>query len=88
MIFELRRIKDKVERLSFRDRTKIDDEFLESLPSNTRLYQAYFMGKKEEATKETVTSDLLSVAQAMNDTERTCLLKISRQLVGDKKCLK
>ena len=84
MIFELRRIKDKVERLSFRERTEIDDKFLESLPQDTKLYQAYFMGKGEQATKETVTSDLLSVAQAMNDTERTCLLKISRQLVGEK----
>ena len=84
MIFELRRIKDKVERLSFRERTEIDDKCLESLPQDTKLYQAYFMGKGEQATKETVTSDLLSVAQAMNDTERTCLLKISRQLVGEK----
>ena len=84
MIFELRRIKDKVERLSFRERTEIDDEFLEGLPQDTRLYQAYFMGKSGQATKETVTSDLLSVAQAMNDIERTCLLKISRQLVGEK----
>ena len=84
MIFELARLKDKIESLSFRERTEIDDEFLESLPKNTRLYQAYFMGKNEQATKETVTSDLLPLAQAMNDTERTCLLKISRQLLGDK----
>ena len=84
MIFELERLKNRVERLSSRERTKIDDEFLKSLPQNTRLYQAYFMGKEEEATKETVTSDLLGVARAMNDTERTCLLKVSRQLVGDK----
>ena len=82
MIFELVRLKDKVERLSFRKRTDIDDEFLESLPQNTKLYQAYFMGKQEEATKETITSDLISVARAMNDTERTCLLKVARQLVG------
>ena len=84
MIFELARLKDKVENLSFRERTEIDDEFLESLPQNTRLYQAYFMGKSEQATKETVTSDLLSVAQAMNDTERTYLLQISRQLLEGK----
>ena len=84
MIFELERLKSRVERLSSRERTKIDDEFLKSLPQNTRLYQAYFMGKEEDATKETVTFDLLGVALAMNDTERTCLLKVSRQLVGDK----
>lgn len=84
MIFELARLKSKVESLSFRERTEIDDEFLEGLPQNTRLYQAYFMGKNEQATKETVTSDLLSVAQAMNDTERTCLLKVSRQLLKEK----
>jgi len=84
MIFELARLKDKVENLSFRERTEIDDEFLESLPQDTRLYQAYFMGKGEQATKEAVTADLLSVAQAMNDTERTCLLKISRQLLEGK----
>lgn len=83
MIFELERIKDKLERLSFRERTEITDEFLESLPKSTRLYQAYFMGKEEQATKETVTSDLISVARAMNDTERTCLLKISRQLLEE-----
>ena len=84
MIFELRRLIDRVERLSFHKRTEISDEFLEGLPQDTRLYQAYSMGKQEGATKETVTSDLLSVAQAMNDIERTCLLKVSRQLVGRK----
>lgn len=84
MIFELERLRSRVERLSSRERTKIDDEFLKSLPQNTRLYQAYFMGKVEDATKETVTFDLLGVALAMNDTERTCLLKVCRQLVGDK----
>lgn len=84
MIFELERLRNRVERLSSQKRTEIDDEFLKSLPQDTRLYQAYFMGKEEEATKEVVTSDLLGVARAMNDTERTCLLKISRQLVGDK----
>ena len=83
MIFELERIKDRLERLSFRERTEITDEFLESLPRNTRLYQAYFMGKEEQATKETVTSDLIGVARAMNDTERTCLLKVSRQLLEE-----
>jgi len=83
MIFELERIKDKVERLSFRERTEITDEFLESLPQNTKLYQAYHMGKEEQATKETVTSDLIGVARAMNDTERTCLLKVSRQLLEE-----
>ena len=82
MIFELERIKDKVERLSFRERTEITDEFLETLPKNTRLYQAYFMGKEEQATKETVTSDLMGVARIMNDTERTYLLKVSRQLLA------
>jgi len=84
LIFELNRLKNKMEMLSFRERTEIDDEFLESLPKDTKLYQAYFMAKSEKVTKETVTSDLLSVAQAMNDTERTCLLKISRQLLGEK----
>ena len=83
MIFELERIKDRLERLSFRERTEITDKFLESLPRNTRLYQAYFMGKEEQATKETVTSDLIGVARAMNDTERTCLLKVSRQLLEE-----
>jgi len=83
MIFELERIKDKVERLSFRERTEITNEFLDSLPKGTKLYQAYFMGKEEQATKETVTSDLIGVARAMNDTERTCLLKVSRQLLED-----
>ena len=83
MIFELVRLKNRVERLSFRERTEIDDEFLESLPQNTRLYQAYFMGKEERATKETVTSDLLSVAYVMDDTEKTCLLKISRRLLEE-----
>jgi len=83
MIFELERIKDKIERLSFRERTEITDEFLDSLPNNTKLYQAYFMGKEEQATKETVTADLIGVARAMNDTERTCLLKISRQLLEE-----
>lgn len=84
MIFEIRRLKDRVERLSFRRRTEITDEFLESLPKDTKLYQAYYMGKGEQATKEAVTSDLMSVARAMNDTERTCLLKVSRQLLGEK----
>ena len=83
MIFELNRIKDRVERLSFRERTEITDEFLESLPKSTKLYQAYFMGKEEQATKETVTADLIGVARAMNDTERTCLLKVSRQLLEE-----
>jgi len=83
MIFELRRLKDRIERLSFRKRTDITEEFLNTLPKDTRLYQAYFMGKEEQATKETVTSDLLDVALAMNDTERTCLLKVSRQLVEE-----
>jgi len=83
MIFELARIKSKVENLSFRERTDITDEFLKSLPQNTKLYQAYFMGKEEQATKETVTSDLIGVARAMNDTERTCLLKVARQLLKE-----
>jgi len=83
MIFELARIKSKVENLSFRERTDITDEFLKSLPQNTKLYQAYFMGKEEQATKETVTSDLIDVARAMNDTERTCLLKVARQLLKE-----
>ena len=83
MILELMHIKRNVERLSLRKRTDIDDEFLESLPQDTKLYQAYFMGKTEGTTKEIVTTDLLSVAQAMNDTEGTYLLKISRQIVEE-----
>lgn len=83
MLFELARIRDKVENLSFRERTDITDEFLKSLPQNTKLYQAYFIGKEEQATKETVTSDLFGVAYVMNDTERTCLLKIARQLLKE-----
>ena len=83
MIYELIRLKNRVERLSFRERTEIDDEFLKSLPQNTRLYQAYFMGKEEQATKETITSDLLDVAYVMDDTEKTCLLKISRRLLEE-----
>lgn len=83
MILELARIRDKVENLSFRERTDITDEFLKSLPQNTKLYQAYFMGKEEQATKETVTSDLFGVVYVMNDTERTCLLKIARQLLKE-----
>lgn len=83
MIFEIERLKDRIERLSFRRRTEISDEFLEGLPKDTRLYQAYFMGKEEQATKETVTFDLIDVARAMNDTERTCLLKVSRQLLEE-----
>jgi hypothetical protein len=84
MIFELAHLRSRIENLSFRERTDITDEFLESLPQNTRLYQAYFMGKEEQTTKETVTSDLLGLVQAMNDTERTCLLKISRELLKEK----
>lgn len=84
MIFELAHLRSRVENLSFRERTDITDEFLESLPQNTRLYQTYFMGKEEQTTKETVTSDLLGLVQAMNDTERTCLLKISRELLKEK----
>jgi len=83
MIFEIERLKDKVERLSFRERTEITDEFLEGLPKGTKLYQAYFMGKEEQATRETVTASLIDVARVMNDTERTCLLKISRQLLEE-----
>lgn len=81
MIYELVRIKNRLERLSFRERTEINDEFLESLPKDTRLYQAYFMGKEEQVTKEIVTADLIDTAYVMNDTERTCLLKISRRLL-------
>ena len=84
MIFELMHLRSRVQNLSFRIRTDISDEFLEGLPSNTKLYQAYFMGKEEQATKETVTSDLLDLAQVMNDTERTCLLRISRELLKEK----
>jgi len=84
MIFELIRMKNRLERLSFRERTEITDEFLEALPKNTRVYQAYFMGKEEQATIETVTADLIPVAYVMNDTERTCLLKISQQLLKEK----
>lgn len=81
MIYEILHLKSRVERLSFRERTEIDDEFLESLPKDTKLYQTYFMGKEEQATKETVTADLMDVAVAMSDTERTCLLMIARQLL-------
>jgi len=83
MIFELVRMKNRLERLSSRERTEITDEFLDSLPKNTRLYQAYFMGKGEQATKEIVTADLINVSYVMNDIERTCLLKISRQLLKE-----
>jgi len=83
MIFELTRMKNKLERLSFRERTDITDEFLDALPKGTKLYQAYFMGKEEQTTIETVTADLIDVAYAMNDTERTCLLKISQGLLKE-----
>jgi len=73
VIFELVRMKNRLERLSSRERTEITDEFLASLPKGTKLYQAYFMGKEEQTTKEIVTADLIGVAYVMNDTERTCL---------------
>jgi len=83
MIFELERMKSRLMRLSFRKRSEITDEFLDTLPKDTKLYQAYFMGKEEQTTKEVVTADLIGVARAMDDTERTYLLKISRRLLRE-----
>ena len=45
MIFEAPRMLKKVERASYSKRTLIDDEFMESLPENSGMYQAYYMGK-------------------------------------------
>ena len=83
MIFELERMKSRLMRLSSRKRSEITDEFLDILPKDTKLYQAYFMGKEEQTTKEVVTADLIGVARAMDDTERTYLLKISRRLLRE-----
>jgi len=68
MIFELERMKSRLMRLSSRKRSEITDEFLDTLPKDTKLYQAYFMGKEEQTTKEVVTADLIGVARAMDDT--------------------
>ena len=84
MIFEAPRMLKKVERASYSKRTLIDDEFMESLPENSGMYQAYYMGKEAGLTKETVTVNLLEVFGNLTDIELTCLMKISRQIVGEK----
>lgn len=81
MIFECRRMKDRIDKLIGRSRTVITDEFLQSIPQNTKLYQAFFMGKEENSTVENVTSDLLDVFHTLNDTELTLLLKFSKELL-------
>lgn len=81
MIFECRRMKDKINSIIGRSRTVITDEFLQSIPQSTKLYQAYFMGKEDNSTVEAVTADLLDTFQVLNDTELTMLLKFSKQLL-------
>ena len=83
MIFEAPRMLKKVERVSYSKRTLITDEFLESLPENSGMYQAYYMGKDAGLTKETVTVNLLEAYMSLTDTELTCLMKISHQIVGE-----
>jgi len=84
MIFEAPRMLKKVERVSYRVRTDITDEFLESLQENSNLYQAYYMGKEEKLTKESVTVSLLEVYMSLNDIELTRIMDIARQMVGEK----
>jgi hypothetical protein len=74
-------MKDRIDKLIGRSRTVITDEFLQSIPQNTKLYQAFFMGKEENSTVENVTSDLLDVFHTLNDTELTLLLKFSKELL-------
>jgi hypothetical protein len=81
MIFEARRMKDKIDTIVGRIRTGITDEFLETVPKDSKLYQAYFMGKEENSTVENVTADLLEFFQVLNDTELTMLLKLSKKLL-------
>jgi hypothetical protein len=84
MIFEAPRLLKKVERISFSSRTDITDKFLESLPQDTGMYQAFFIGKEEKMSKENVTVTLLEAFKSLNDTERTCLMKVARRMVGEK----
>lgn len=81
MIFECRRMKGRIDNIIGRSRTVITDEFLQSIPQNTKLYQAFFMGKEENSTVENVTSDLLDVFHTLNDTELTMILKFSKELL-------
>jgi len=84
MMFEAARLVTKVERLSYQTRTDITDEFLDGLPKDSNLYQVYFMNKQAGTTKETATVDALEIFRRFTDIERTALMNIAKQLVGDK----
>ena len=81
MIFECRRLKGKIDELIGRSRTIITEDFLSVLPPDSKLYQAYFMGKNENSTVENVTSELLGIFLLLTDTELTKLMEISKALL-------